>query len=453
MTDFKVNENFILNRYSRQMLLNEIGFDGQMQLLNSSIAVIGAGGIGSTVLYYLAGAGIGHIHIIDGDKVEESNLHRQIIHSSSQINQSKAVSARNRMLELNPNIIVTISSCRIVSDNAISLISNYQLIIDATDNYETRYVLNDACVLLNKTLISGSAVGLEGQITVISPFKGPCYRCIYPQPSFADSCRSCDNAGVLGPIPGLIGCLEALEAIKILSNPTKSSALIGKQIFFDGLSTEFHSFQLPERNINCISCGNSIRFENMNESSANLIQMQENSNSCFILPQINNINRISCANYAAILFSGTKHILLDVRSDIQYGMVSMDSYYTKTSLDDSIESNCKFISSHISLKKLRLNSFSDEDELKEFISVNKEENHRILHRIPNKWLKSNDQNKISEVLINNNTNLSIYVLCRRGIDSILATDYLLSNGMVNIYNIDGGLTSWKKEVDENFPAY
>lgn len=199
MTDSSMSRGALSSRYSRQMLIPQIGMSGQCSLHNHSVLVVGAGGIGSTVLLYLAGAGIGHIHIVDHDVVEASNLHRQIIHASTPV-MSKTQSAIERMRILNPTIKVTGSECRISANNATDLIADYDVVIDATDNIHARYTINDACVLLGKPLISGSAIGLEGQLFVIMPGKSPCYRCLYPHINVTDLCKSCSNSGVLGRI-------------------------------------------------------------------------------------------------------------------------------------------------------------------------------------------------------------------------------------------------------------
>jgi len=250
-----------LERYSRQMLLSNIGVMGQEAINNSSIVIIGAGGIGSSTILFLAASGIGNMMIVDFDNIEISNLHRQIIHDTISNGINKAISAVNQVKLLNPTINCNAYQERLTYDNAIDIISKCDICIDCTDNIEARYIINDTCVLLGKPLISGSAVGMEGQVTIYSSKdNGPCYRCIYPNPS-QSSCQSCNNAGVLGPVPGLIGCLQAIECMKLIVNmKTKSSKivnsiplepLIGRQLFYDATIGEFQTFILKKRDINC----------------------------------------------------------------------------------------------------------------------------------------------------------------------------------------------------------
>jgi adenylyltransferase and sulfurtransferase len=208
-----------IERYSRQLLLsNGFGVSGQIKLLNASVLVVGAGGIGSTVLLYLAAAGVGHIGIVDFDAVDISNLHRQVIHKSADVGKNKAESAREAIYALNPTIVVETIQLPLTHDNALDLISQYSCVVDACDNPQTRYVVNDACVLAKVPLVSGSAVGTEGQLTVYNYKGGPCYRCLYPRPNQTEGSKSCSDNGVLGPVPGLVGVLQAVEAIKVLTD-------------------------------------------------------------------------------------------------------------------------------------------------------------------------------------------------------------------------------------------
>jgi len=250
------NDN--LERYSRQMLLSNIGVNGQEAISNSNVVIIGAGGIGSSTILFLAAAGIGNLIIVDDDNIEISNLHRQIIHDTVSNGMNKAISACHQVKLLNPLINCNAYKERLSYDNAIDIISACDICIDCTDNIEARYIINDACVLLRKPLISGSAVGMEGQITIYSSIdNGPCYRCIYPNPS-SSSCQSCSNAGVLGPVPGLIGCLQSIECMKLLVNMhTKTVSgvplepLIGRQLFYDATIGEFQTFLLRKKDVNC----------------------------------------------------------------------------------------------------------------------------------------------------------------------------------------------------------
>jgi adenylyltransferase/sulfurtransferase len=207
-----------IERYSRQLLINGgFGVEGQLKLLNSSVLVIGAGGIGSTLILYLAACGIGNLSVVDFDNVDVSNLHRQVIHKTNDVGMNKAESARRAVENLNPSISCKIVKEPLTANNALELISSHDCIVDASDNPQTRYIINDACVLSGKPLVSGSAMGIEGQLTVYNYNGGPCYRCLYPKPNVKEGNKSCSDNGVLGPVPGLIGILQAVETIKIIT--------------------------------------------------------------------------------------------------------------------------------------------------------------------------------------------------------------------------------------------
>ena len=204
-------------RYSRQLLVPEIGMQGQSRIQSTSALVVGAGGLGSSVLLYLAAAGIGRLGIVDYDQVELSNLQRQIIHTESRVNQSKCESAKESILQLNSNCKVEIFDLLLTSENITDIVKGFDIIVDATDNVATRYLLNDACVFHSKPLVSGSAIRMEGQLTILNYNDGPCYRCLFPIPPPPETVTNCSDGGVLGVVPGLVGCIQALEVLKIAS--------------------------------------------------------------------------------------------------------------------------------------------------------------------------------------------------------------------------------------------
>lgn len=207
-----------IERYSRQLLLKDgFGVEGQNKLLQSSVLVIGAGGIGSSVLLYLASSGVRTITVVDFDVVERSNLHRQVIHRDTNVGMNKALSACRAMKELNPSVQCSPITAALTHDNALGLVSRHDCVVDASDNPLTRYLVNDACVLAGKALVSGSAIGTEGQMTVYNLDGGPCYRCLYPKPNTTEGCKSCSDFGVLGPVPGLVGILLSVEVLKVLT--------------------------------------------------------------------------------------------------------------------------------------------------------------------------------------------------------------------------------------------
>ncbi len=239
-------------RYSRHLLVPEVGEVGQLKLLDAKVLLVGAGGLGSPAAYYLAAAGVGTLGIIDADIVDESNLQRQILHNLSRIGRYKVDSARETIEALNPDVKVVAINDRLTKENVAQIIADYDLIIDGTDNFPTRYLLNDASVMARKPVIHGSVFRFEGQLTVFSPYDGPCYRCLYPEPPPAALAPSCAEAGVLGILPGIVGMLQASEAIKLILG--KGEPLIGRLLTFDALSAEFQELRLY-RDPHCPACG------------------------------------------------------------------------------------------------------------------------------------------------------------------------------------------------------
>jgi molybdopterin/thiamine biosynthesis adenylyltransferase len=233
-----------LTRYSRQILLPEVGLEGQQKLKQGSVLVIGAGGLGSPALYYLAAAGVGRIGIVDFDKIDESNLHRQILYTADQTGLSKAKIAGERVVAINPSVKVETHECAIDVSNAMDLIGKYDVILDGSDNLPTRYLVNDACVLLGKTLIYGAVFQFEGQVSVFNQpdqngQRGPNYRDLFPEPPPPEMVPSCSTGGVLGVLPGIIGTMQANEALKVMANIGQT--LSGRLMAFDSLdfSTRF----------------------------------------------------------------------------------------------------------------------------------------------------------------------------------------------------------------------
>ena len=241
-----------IERYSRHIILKEVGGMGQTRLLESKVLLIGAGGLGSPVGVYLAAAGVGTLGIIDDDVVDLSNLQRQILHGTSDIGIPKTKSAEATITEMNPDVKVVPYNERITSENAFQILEQYDLIVDGCDNLPTRYLLNDAAVMLGKPIVHGSIFQFEGQVTVLYPGKGPCYRCLYPEPPPAGMVPSCQEAGVFGVLPGIIGTIQAVEAIKILLDIGDS--LIGSLLLFDALTMNFNRLKLRQDSC-CPMCG------------------------------------------------------------------------------------------------------------------------------------------------------------------------------------------------------
>ncbi len=241
-----------LARYARQMRLPQFGAAGQERLKAASVLIVGAGGLGSPAAMYLAAAGIGRLGIADGDRVDASNLHRQLLHGTHDVGRDKVDSARDRITEINPYVVVETIAERLTSDNALDLIRRYDVVIDGTDNFPTRYLLNDACVLAGRPLVYGSVDRFDGQLSVFDPPRGPCYRCLYPTPPEAGTVQNCADAGVLGVLPGLVGTMQATEAIKLATGIGEPSR--GRLVLVDALHMRFRTIGV-ERDPECPACG------------------------------------------------------------------------------------------------------------------------------------------------------------------------------------------------------
>ncbi len=242
-----------IRRYSRHLILPEVGMAGQKKICSTSVLCIGAGGLGSPIAMYLAAAGIGKIGLVDFDTVDFSNLQRQLLHGTSDVGRPKAESARDTIQDLNPNVEVVLHNTRLSSDNALDIIGQYDIVVDGTDNFPTRYLTNDACVLLRKPNVYGSIFRFDGQASVFAPhLGGPCYRCLYPEPPPPGMVPSCAEGGVLGVLPGIIGCIQATEILKLAL--AKGSSLIGRLLLFNALDMKFKELKL-RRDPQCPLCG------------------------------------------------------------------------------------------------------------------------------------------------------------------------------------------------------
>ncbi|MCK6555524.1 molybdopterin-synthase adenylyltransferase MoeB [Candidatus Binatia bacterium] len=241
-----------LTRYSRHFLLPEVGEAGQAKLLDARILLVGAGGLGSPTAFYLAAAGIGTIGIVDHDIVDMSNLQRQILHTAERVGMPKVDSAREALQALNPDVNVVGYRERLDSHNIMRIIADYDIVVDGCDNFPTRYLVNDACVLAGKPNVHGSIFQFEGQASVFYPGKGPCYRCLFPEPPPPGAAPSCAEAGVLGVLPGLVGCVQALETVKLVLGAGRP--LIGRMVYFDTLSMEVRIHKL-RKDPDCPICG------------------------------------------------------------------------------------------------------------------------------------------------------------------------------------------------------
>ncbi|XP_072950373.1 adenylyltransferase and sulfurtransferase MOCS3-2 [Typha angustifolia] len=392
-------------RYSRHLLLPDFGVEGQLKLSRSSILVVGAGGLGSPVAMYLASCGVGCLGIVDNDVVELNNLHRQIIHTEAYVGQSKVKSAAASCRAINSSINVVEHQEALQAMNALDIVRRYDIVVDATDNLPSRYMINDCCVLLDKPLISGAALGFEGQLTVYHHNGSPCYRCLFAIPPPTAACQRCSDAGVLGVVPGVIGCLQALEAIKVASGVGDS--LCGRMLLFDALSSRIRIVKIRGRSLVCTVCAEHSsfteqEFQRFDYEKFTQSPMSDKSNQKLSLLPEN--ARVTSTKYKEVVDSGESHILLDVRPAHQFKIVSIPQ------------------SVNIPLSIL-------EDKLSAIDSYLKD--------------VEDGSRKLS----------SLYVVCRRGNDSQRAVQLLHKNGFLSAKDIIGGLESWAQDVDPKFPAY
>ena len=304
-----------INRYSRHLLLPEVGMEGQEKICNSKVLCIGTGGLGSPVSLYLAAAGVGKLGLIDFDVVDKSNLQRQIAHGESTVGKLKVDSAKARIADLNSDVEVITYNERLTSENVMRVFADWDIIVDGTDNFPTRYLANDACVLLKKPYIYGCILRFEGQVSVFDSRTGPCYRCLYPEPPPPGLVPSCAEGGVLGVLCGIIGGLQTNETIKLILD--KGDSLNGRLVLFDALAMKFREMKL-RKDKNCPICGD-------NPTIKELIDYEQ---FCGILPpQENSADReleIEPTMVKQMLDNGKKFTLVDVRGQGEYEICRID---------------------------------------------------------------------------------------------------------------------------------
>lgn len=242
-----------LERYSRHIILKEIGVKGQKKLLNAKVLIIGAGGLGAPAAMYLAAAGVGTIGIVDADEVELSNLQRQIIHGTEDVGKPKVLSAKETMNKMNPDVTVHTYHEFVSSENILNLIKDYDFVIDGTDNFPAKFLINDACVMAKKPFSHAGIIRFKGQLMTYVPGEGPCYRCVFKNPPPKDAVPTCKQAGVVGAMGGVIGSLQAMEAIKYITGA--GELLNGSMVTFDAIKMNFHKIKLPKADCNCAVCG------------------------------------------------------------------------------------------------------------------------------------------------------------------------------------------------------
>ena len=240
-------------RYSRHLIMPEVGMDGQLKLKQARVLMIGAGGLGAPLGLYLAAAGVGHLGIVDFDVVDFTNLQRQVTFSTTDVGRPKSEAAKERLAAMNPAIEITRYETRLTSENALDLFKDYDIIVDGTDNFPTRYLVNDACVLLGKPNVYGSIFRFEGQVSIFGAPDGPCYRCLYPEPPPPGLVPSCAEGGVLGVLPGIVGSLQAVETIKLILGA--GDPLVGRLLLFDALGMKFRELKLKKKSRMPTLCG------------------------------------------------------------------------------------------------------------------------------------------------------------------------------------------------------
>lgn len=300
--DPTLNPNDI-RRYSRHLVMPEVGKDGQERLKGASVLVVGVGGLGSPAAMYLAAAGVGKVGLVEFDRVEESNLQRQVLYGQSDIGRAKIEVARARLREVNPLIEIVSHEVKIDADNAMELLSGYDLVIDGSDNFPTRYLINDACVLAGKPDVYGSIFRFEGHLSVFWGSRGPCYRCLFPEPPPPGLVPSCAEGGVLGVLPGVIGSLQASEAIKLILDV--GDALIGRLVIFDALGPRFRELRL-KKNPQCPVCSERPTVTELTDYEAFCGARTES-------PTVDAVN-ISVTDLAQLQAEGHDPMLLDVRT-------------------------------------------------------------------------------------------------------------------------------------------
>ncbi len=301
-----------LSRYSRHLILPEVGMEGQRRIKAARVLCVGTGGLGSPLAFYLAAAGVGTLGLVDFDVVDASNLQRQIIHSTKDIGRKKLDSAEEKLTALNPAIKIVKHETMLTSANALEILKDYDIVADGTDNFPTRYLVNDACVLLGKPNVYGSIFRFEGQASVFATEAGPCYRCLYPEPPPPGLVPSCAEGGVLGILPGLVGVIQATEVIKLILG--KGESLVGRLLLVDALNMRFRELKL-RKNPECPVCG-------LNPTVTALIDYQH---FCGILPEApqeknmkNGVPQLTVKELKARRDAGDDVFLLDVREPYEY---------------------------------------------------------------------------------------------------------------------------------------
>jgi len=305
-------------RYSRHLIMPEVGMEGQLKLKSARVLLIGTGGLGAPLGLYLTAAGVGHIGLVDFDVVDFTNLQRQVTFGTSDVGKPKTEAASARLTNLNPDVKISSYETKLTSENALELFKDYDIIVDGTDNFPTRYLVNDACILLGKPNVYGSIFRFEGQVTVFGMPDGPCYRCLYPEPPPPGLVPSCAEGGVLGVLPGIVGSLQALEAIKLIIG--RGESLAGRLVLFDALAMKFRELKL-RKNSHCPMCGTHRKIHQLidyNEFCG--IRGEEETETNLHVPEI------GARELKARLDRGDDIFILDVREPHEYQICNIKGH-------------------------------------------------------------------------------------------------------------------------------
>lgn len=302
-----------LERYSRHIVIPEVGMEGQTKLKKARVLIVGAGGLGSPVGMYLASAGVGHIGIVDYDRVSISNLQRQILFETGQSGGLKSELAKKRLESINPSVEVIAYNVRLTKENALEIIKNYDIVADGSDNFPTRYLVNDACVILKKPFVYGSILRFDGQVSMFDSANGPCYRCLYPEPPLPGEVPSCEEGGVLGVLPGIIGSIQANEVLKFIIG--KGELLTGRLLMLDALKMEFRELKIY-KNDECPVCGD-------NPTITELIDYDDFCSNPAAIESEHNKTEITVEELKEKMDKGAKFFLLDVREPFETQIASL----------------------------------------------------------------------------------------------------------------------------------
>ena len=368
-----------LLRYSRHLILPEVGLEGPRRLKAGRVLLVGAGGLGSPAALYLAAAGVGTLGIVDFDTVDLTNLQRQVLHGTAAVGRPKLDSATARLHDLNPHVTVEPFPVRLTSANALDILRGFDVVVDGSDNFPTRYLVNDACVLLGKPLVYGSIFRFDGQVSVFDARQGPCYRCLYAEPPPPGLVPSCAEGGVLGVLPGIVGSLQALEALKLLTGAGQT--LTGRLLLVDTLRMRFRELEL-RKDPGCAVCG----------PHATVRALIDYEAFCGVgAPAVG--PEITVQEYAALRATGAPHVLVDVREDYEWEVVSLPGAL------------------HIPLRAL--------------------------------------PERVREV----DPRAEVVVLCHHGARSLAAVEFLRGAGYHGARSLAGGIDAWAREVEPALPRY